>query len=95
MFTSIVEEAGVIEKITPAKKSIEMTVRAGICGRGAKIGDSVAVNGCCLTVIDVAGETFAFEDDDEPARHTQTADDGERRDRVGRRHDGAEHEADG
>ena len=46
MFTGIVEEAGVIEKITPTKKSIEMTVRAGVCGRGVKVGDSVAVNGC-------------------------------------------------
>jgi riboflavin synthase len=54
MFTGIVEEAGVIEKITPAKKSIEMTVRAGVCGRGVKVGDSVAVNGCCLTVVKVA-----------------------------------------
>ena len=53
MFTGIVEEAGVIEKITPAKKSIEMTVRAGVCGRGVKIGDSVAVNGCCLTAVKV------------------------------------------
>jgi riboflavin synthase len=53
MFTGIVEEAGVIEKITPAKKSIEMTVRAGSCGRGVKVGDSVAVNGCCLTVVKV------------------------------------------
>jgi riboflavin synthase len=53
MFTGIVEEAGVIKKITPAKKSIEMTVRAGVCGRGVKIGDSVAVNGCCLTAVKV------------------------------------------
>jgi riboflavin synthase len=54
MFTGIVEEAGVIEKITPAKKSIEMTVRATVCGRGVKVGDSVAVNGCCLTAVKVA-----------------------------------------
>ena len=53
MFTGIVEEAGVIEKITPARKSIEMTVRANVCGRGVKIGDSVAVNGCCLTAVKV------------------------------------------
>jgi riboflavin synthase len=53
MFTGIVEEAGVIEKIAPAKKSIEMTVRAGVCGRGVKVGDSVAVNGCCLTAVKV------------------------------------------
>jgi riboflavin synthase len=53
MFTGIVEEAGVIEKITPAQKSIEMTVRASVCGRGVKVGDSVAVNGCCLTAVKV------------------------------------------
>jgi riboflavin synthase len=53
MFTGIVEEAGVIEKITPTKKSIEMTVRASICGRGVKVGASVAVNGCCLTTVRV------------------------------------------
>ena len=54
MFTGIVEEAGVIEKIAPTKKSIEMTVRASVCGRGVKVGDSVAVNGCCLTAVKVA-----------------------------------------
>lgn len=54
MFTGIVEEAGVIEKIAPTEKSIEMTVRAQTCGRGVKVGDSVAVNGCCLTAVKVA-----------------------------------------
>jgi len=54
MFTGIVAEAGVIEKITPAKKSIEMTVRANVCGRGLKIGGSVAVNGCCLTAVKIS-----------------------------------------
>jgi riboflavin synthase len=54
MFTGIVQEAGVIEKITPTKKAIEMTVRAGVCGRGVKVGDSVAVNGCCLTAVKIA-----------------------------------------
>ena len=51
MFTGIVEEAGVIEKITPTKQSIEMSVRANVCGRGLKVGGSVAVNGCCLTAV--------------------------------------------
>jgi len=54
MFTGIVEEAGVIEKITPTKKSIELTVRANLCGRGVKVGDSVAVNGCCLTAVKIS-----------------------------------------
>jgi riboflavin synthase len=54
MFTGIVEEAGTVERIKPTGKSIEMTVRANVCGRGLKIGGSVAVNGCCLTAVKIA-----------------------------------------
>ena len=54
MFTGIVEEAGVIAKITPTQKSIELTVRASVCGRGLQPGASVAVNGCCLTAVKIS-----------------------------------------
>ncbi|HVY68289.1 MAG TPA: riboflavin synthase [Verrucomicrobiae bacterium] len=50
MFTGIVEEAGVVEAVRPSDQGIELVVRAKVCGRGLKTGDSVAVNGCCLTV---------------------------------------------
>jgi riboflavin synthase len=53
MFTGIVEEAGTVERIKPTGKSIELTVRANACGRGLKIGASVAVNGCCLTAVKI------------------------------------------
>ncbi len=51
MFTGIVEETGTVERIKPAAKSLELTVRAKVCGRGLRLGDSLAVNGCCLTVV--------------------------------------------
>ena len=54
MFTGIVEETGVIEKIAPGKNSIGLTVRAVLCGSGVKVGDSVAVNGCCLTAVKIS-----------------------------------------
>jgi riboflavin synthase len=54
MFTGIVEEAGVVEQIKPTAKSIELTVRAGVTGRGLKLGGSLAVNGCCLTAVKIA-----------------------------------------
>lgn len=54
MFTGIVEETGTVETITPTRKSIELTVRMRLCGRGLKRGASLAVNGCCLTVVQVA-----------------------------------------
>ena len=54
MFSGIVEEAGVVERIKPAEKSIELTVRTKLCGRGLKVGASLAINGCCLTAVKVA-----------------------------------------
>lgn len=54
MFTGIVEETGRVERIRPTRKSIELTVRMQACGKGLKIGDSLAVNGCCLTAVKIA-----------------------------------------
>jgi riboflavin synthase len=54
MFTGIVEEAGIVERIKPTAKSIELTVRANVTGRGLRPGGSLAVNGCCLTVVRLA-----------------------------------------
>jgi riboflavin synthase len=56
MFTGLVEEAGVVERIKPGLKSIELTVRMEKCGRGLKTGDSLAVNGCCLTAVKLASK---------------------------------------
>src|SRR5438093_399266 len=53
MFTGIVEETGTVERIQPGAKSIQLIVRARVCGRGLKGGDSVAVNGCCLTAVKI------------------------------------------
>lgn len=54
MFTGIIQEAGVVERIKPTAKSIELTVRTLETGRGLKIGDSLAINGCCLTAVKLA-----------------------------------------
>ena len=51
MFTGIVEETGTVERITPTADSIQLIVRAKVCGKGLSTGDSLAVNGCCLTVV--------------------------------------------
>ena len=54
MFTGIIEAAGAVESITPTQKSIALTVRTGGLARGVKLGASVAVNGCCLTVVKIS-----------------------------------------
>ena len=54
MFTGIVEEAGIVERIKPTAKSVKLTVRANATGRSLKRGGSLAVNGCCLTAVNVS-----------------------------------------
>jgi riboflavin synthase len=51
MFTGIVEEAGKVEKICAGKRSTELTVRTNKIGSALHVGNSVAVNGACLTVV--------------------------------------------
>jgi riboflavin synthase len=53
MFTGIIQEAGVIKSIKTTARSIELTVSAGVSARGLKLGDSFAVNGCCLTAVKI------------------------------------------
>jgi riboflavin synthase len=55
MFTGIVEETGRVELIEPGTESIRLTLSVGLCGEDLKIGDSLAVNGCCLTVVELRG----------------------------------------
>jgi riboflavin synthase len=50
MFTGIVEETGSITTIRPTPAGICLGVSASRCARGTRPGDSIAVNGCCLTV---------------------------------------------
>jgi len=51
MFTGIVEEAGRVEDVQTSRTGIQLVVRASVVGLGLKPGASVAVNGCCLTVV--------------------------------------------
>jgi riboflavin synthase len=57
MFTGIVEELGKVELISPKK----IVVSAKIAVEGTVLGDSIAVNGICLTVINIDSNTIAFE----------------------------------
>ena len=53
MFTGIIEETGIVEAIEPKSGSFQLTIRIRKTGEDIKIGDSLAVNGCCLTVVKI------------------------------------------
>jgi riboflavin synthase len=66
MFTGIVEEVGRVEEL----KDGRLAVRAERVMEGMKLGDSMAVNGACLTVVDFQPKLFAVELSPETLRRT-------------------------
>lgn len=59
MFTGIVEEIGSIEHIQRGRNSAILTIQAETVLEGTKIGDSIAVNGICLTVTALTARGFS------------------------------------
>ena len=57
MFTGIIEEVGTIAAIEKDAENIHFTVQAGMTPE-LKIDQSVAHNGCCLTVVDISNDTY-------------------------------------
>jgi len=73
MFTGIIEGIGKIKKIskdTKNRSAIQMTVELGKHGKGLKTGQSVALNGVCLTVIKLDKTECTFEMIEETTKKT-------------------------
>ncbi|MDO9484626.1 MAG: riboflavin synthase [Actinomycetota bacterium] len=58
MFTGIVEERGEVVSVLVQGDSARMIIRAGLALEDAKLGDSISVNGVCLTVAELEKDSF-------------------------------------
>lgn len=58
MFTGIIEEIGIIKSVKRGSRSVVLEVRAKKVLEDLKVGDSIATNGVCLTVISFSGTDF-------------------------------------
>jgi riboflavin synthase len=58
MFTGIVEELGTVEDVADQGDAVRLTIRAETLLDDVRAGDSIAVNGCCLTVTDKTTDTW-------------------------------------
>ena len=61
MFTGIVEHVGTVVAVTPRGKVVQLTIDCGPIVEGARLGDSIAINGTDLTVTTMAGTSLRFE----------------------------------
>lgn len=71
MFTGIVQTVGRLAHVAPHADGLRIAVDTGVRRTGeVAVGDSVAVNGCCLTVVAIEGATMAFDVSAETLRCT-------------------------
>ena len=70
MFTGIVEEIGQVRSIGSVRMGFELTVKAERVLEGTALGDSIAINGVCLTVTDLAAHAFTVGLSPETSRRT-------------------------
>jgi riboflavin synthase len=66
MFTGIVEELGTVEAFGGGR----LQIRAAVVLSDAQLGSSIAVNGCCLTVVELDDATWTADVSDETLRRT-------------------------
>ena len=58
MFTGIVEELGTVAAVEDQGDAIRLGISASTVLEGTGLGDSISVNGCCLTVTSIDGDTW-------------------------------------
>lgn len=61
MFTGIVETTGSVIAIDAQPGSTHFIIEAGVCAQDVDIGDSIAINGTCLTVTHIEGSKLSFD----------------------------------
>jgi riboflavin synthase len=74
MFTGLVEEIGSIAAIAPADGGLRVAIRASVVRDGLAIGDSVAINGACLTAVELHPDGFVIDAVAETLRRTTLGD---------------------
>lgn len=74
MFTGIVEETGTVVDLADRNGRTELTIRGHMALDGTRIGDSIAVNGVCLTALELTPTTFMVELQPETLRRTNLGD---------------------
>jgi riboflavin synthase len=74
MFTGIIEELGHVRSITPNEGGARIAIEAKLVVEDAQVGDSIAVNGCCLTVVECGPDGWSADAVIETLRRTNLGD---------------------
>jgi len=74
MFSGIVEALGTVAELRSEPPGCRIIVRESRIAAETNVADSISVNGCCLTVVEVDGDTFGFQAGPETLSRTNLGD---------------------
>ncbi|MGD0898812.1 MAG: riboflavin synthase [Thermoguttaceae bacterium] len=74
MFSGIVEALGTVAEVRSEPPGCRLIIRQPKIAAETAVADSISVNGCCLTVVEVRGETFGFQAGPETLSRTNLGD---------------------
>ena len=70
MFTGLVETQATVDEVINKDPAVRLVIRSAEISAQAEIGASIAVNGCCLTVIEQEADCLAFDAGEETLKRT-------------------------
>ncbi len=70
MFTGIIEELGKVRSVEERGENARIVIEARLVVQGSSQGDSIAVNGVCLTALDITSDSFAADVSKETLRRS-------------------------
>jgi len=70
MFTGLVQSLATVSEVVPEGPGIRLILAESLVASRAAVGDSIAVSGCCLTVVEVGDDRVAFEAGPETLQRT-------------------------
>ncbi|MFA5069142.1 MAG: riboflavin synthase [Candidatus Omnitrophota bacterium] len=74
MFTGIIEELAVVYSLSRAVDNARLIIESRVCGHDCKKGDSIGINGCCLTISEKKGRYLSFDISRETLQASDLAD---------------------
>ena len=70
MFTGLVQSLAEVVDVVPEPPGVRLIIRDALISAAAGIGDSIAINGCCLTVVEIDGDKLSFQAGEETLSRT-------------------------
>jgi riboflavin synthase len=70
MFTGLVQSLAKVVDVVQEPPGVRLIIRDSNIAATARVGDSIAINGCCVTVVDIAGDKLSFQAGEETLSRT-------------------------